>query len=344
MRRFVFLMTLLGVLFLVAASSGWLFWTERYPEAERELRVIAQERLETWFPEAMSLPPGQVGFVPRGGPEGKPGPDVVLIHGLDEPGGIWDDLVPELVQAGWVTWEFRYPNDQAIDHSADLLAEYWEELEATEPVVLIGHSMGGLVIRDFVTRWRHLEDAPAAVTGPKVGGVILVGTPNQGSEWARLRGWLEVREWFVDVQEGRFSLWAGLRDGTGAAKIDLRPDSGFLSELNARAWPEDIPVCVIGGRITEPTPEMRASLDALSEDLGIEDLDAQVEAWWSSAGEAVGDGAVPLASLHFEGAPEPVILPASHRGLLVRMPFTDDAPPAIEVIVDRLGEWRESQL
>ncbi|MCG5492981.1 MULTISPECIES: esterase/lipase family protein [Ectothiorhodospira] len=339
MRRFVLILLLGPGLLAVAAVAGWIFWSERHPELERDLRVETQERLETWFPEAMSLPPEQVGFVPRGGPEGKSGPEVVLIHGLDEPGGIWDDLVPELSQH-WVTWEFRYPNDQAIDHSADLLAAHWEELEVSGPVVLIGHSMGGLIIRDFVTRWRHPEDESASVAGPRVGGAIMVGTPNQGSEWARLRAWLEVREWFADIQEGRFSLWAGLRDGTGAAKIDLRPGSDFLRDLNARTWPEEIPVHLIGGRITEPTPAMRASIDALSEDLGIEDLDERVEAWWSSTGESVGDGAVPVNSLHFEGAPEPQILQASHRGLLVRMPLTDEVPPAVEVIVDQLRAWR----
>jgi alpha-beta hydrolase superfamily lysophospholipase len=40
-------------------------------------------------------------------------------------------------------------------------------------VVLIGHSMGGLIVRDFVSRLRHPEGAAPAVGGPAVAGVIL---------------------------------------------------------------------------------------------------------------------------------------------------------------------------
>nr|WP_238375938.1 alpha/beta fold hydrolase [Ectothiorhodospira magna] len=327
------------VLLVVMPSAGWIVWTEHNPDQERDIRVMVQEHLEQWFPEAMSLPPGQVGFIPRGGASADGIPDVVLIHGLDEPGGIWDDLLPVLTAAGVTAWEFRYPNDQAVDHSADLLATHWADLDGTAPVVLIGHSMGGLVIRDFVSRWRHPVAATPQVAGPAVAGVILVGTPNQGSEWARLRAWLEVREWLADIPQGQFSLWAGLRDGTGAAKIDLRPDSAFLETLNQRPWPSVMPVQVIGGQIAEPTPAMQRSLDMLSEELGIEDLGERVEAWWSTTGESLGDGVVPVASLAFKGASEPVIVTASHRGLLVRQPFSDQHPPAISLIVHQLQVW-----
>ena len=53
---------------------------------------------------------------------------LVLIHGLDEPGDIWDDLAPALTAAGHAVWEYRYPNDQGIERSADWLAELWPTL------------------------------------------------------------------------------------------------------------------------------------------------------------------------------------------------------------------------
>lgn len=320
--------------------AGWIAWTERNPELERELRVSAQEQLEEWFPEAMSLPPELIGFHRHQAFSVRSHPDLVLVHGLDEPGGIWDETVATLAEFGLEAWEFRYPNDQAIDHSADLLAEYWETLDPEQPVVLVGHSMGGLVIRDFVSRWRHPVDGSGGVSGPPVQGVILVATPNQGSAWARLRAWLELREWVADIPEGRFSLFAGLRDGTGAAKIDLRPDSRFLTELNARAWPSAVPIMIIGGQLTEPTPAMLAGLDELADELGIPDLRMRVEDWWQETGEDLGDGAVAVASLHIEAGPEPIILSASHRGLLVSLPLSDGDPPAIEWIVDQVRTWR----
>ncbi len=322
--------------------AGWIWWVEDHPETERELRLMAQEQLAEWFPEGMSLPPELIGFHPPSAAHEAESPEIILVHGLDEPGGIWDDLAVDLAAAGWTAWEFRYPNDQAIDHSADLLAEYWDQLDS-ERVFLIGHSMGGLVIRDFVSRWRHPVGDAAAVAGPEVAGVILIATPSQGSEWARLRAWLELREWARDIPEGRFSLFASLRDGTGAAKIDLRPDSGFLSDLNARPWPQQIPRKIIGGRLAEPTSDMLDGLQVLTREVGTDTLQTMIEQWWRDTGEGIGDGAVAVDSLVIDGAPEPLILAASHRGLLVRMPWSDEDPPAIAPVIAVLEAWRDDQ-
>lgn len=340
MRRLRILLLLITCT-LVLAVAAWTLWSEQHPDQERELRIDVQERLHEWFPEAMALPEDQFGFLPAaGGLAEEEAPDVILLHGLDEPGGIWDELVTALDEAGFSALQFRYPNDQAIDRSADLLADYWPTLPADQPVVLVGHSMGGLVIRDFVSRRRHPARCEPDIEGPPVQGVVLVATPNQGSEWARLRVWLELREALSDIPEGRFSLFAGLRDGTGAAKIDLRPDSVFLEALNDRPWPDPVPVRVIGGRLSEPTPAMLESLGALSETLGTEDVARSLEHWWAQTGEGLGDGAVPVASLDLPGAPPPLILEASHRGLLVRTPLNQDTPPAIEPVLEIIEKWR----
>lgn len=333
---------LLGLAVVLAAHLGWIGWAERNPERERELRIQLQARLEEWFPEGMSLPDELVGFIPRSELfESDHPPRVLLLHGLDEPGGIWDELIEALDEAGINAWEFRYPNDQAIDHSTDLLAEYWPGLDQDQAIVLIGHSMGGLVIRDFLTRWRHPAEGEPAVTGARVDGVILVGTPNQGSDWARLRVWLELRELVSDISEQRFSPFFGLRDGTGAAKIDLRPDSQFLAELNGRPWPESVPVRIIGGALTEPDDDTLERIELLASDLDAPELADELGNWWQQAGEGLGDGVVPVASLPFEGAPEPVVVEASHRGLLLTLPLSEPPPPAIAPILDWLAEWSQ---
>jgi hypothetical protein len=180
-----------------------------------------------------------------------------------------------------------------------------------------------------------------------VRGVILVGTPNQGSEWARLRIWLELRDHLAAGPERRFSLFAGLRDGTGEAKIDLRPGSVFLEDLNARIWPDSIPIRLIGGLLTEPPESMVASLEAIPAELGSTDLARDVapdvaevlEDWWSSLGEGLGDGVVPLPSLRFSGAPPPLLVRASHRGMIARLFPSDPEPAAIPHIVAILEEW-----
>jgi hypothetical protein len=55
---------------------------------------------------------------------------VLLVHGLDEPGDIWDDAAVALADAGHTVVRFDYPNDQRIAHSADLLAAALERLKA----------------------------------------------------------------------------------------------------------------------------------------------------------------------------------------------------------------------
>ena len=343
MSRRLLRLVLLGVLAGILVFAGWVYWTERHPERERELRIAAQDQLVEWFPEQLAPSPEWFGFQVSGDAAGST-PDVVLIHGLDEPGGIWDESLQALADAGLEAWEFRYPNDQAIDRSTDLLAEQWPTLDADHPVILVGHSMGGLVIRDFVTRWLYPVDDSAGLDGPEVLGVIMIGTPNHGSEWARLRAWLQVREWIAHIPEGQISPFAGLRQGTGAAKIDLRPDSQFLTELNERTWPDRVRLAIIGGQLSEPTPDMLRGLDRLSEELGVADLRARVEAWWAETGEGLGDGVVPVSSLHFDGAPEPLLLPASHRGLLVELPLSEGPPPAIEPMLEAIQSWRDGNL
>jgi pimeloyl-ACP methyl ester carboxylesterase len=291
---------------LALAATLWTAWTELRPEAERALRVELQDRLERSLPEALQASGRYYGVFQASHPAGAARPvGVLLVHGLDEPGTIWNDLVPALTSAGFASWEFRYPNDQGIDRSADLLVESWSGLPADLPMILIGHSMGGLVVRDFVSRWRYPATGPQSLRGAAVAGVILVGTPNQGSDWARLRFWLEPRDQLAAAMDQRFSLLAGLHDGTGAAKIDLRPGSRFLEDLNSRPWPGSIPIRIIGGMLVSSAP-------------------------------AVGDGVVSVDSLALDGAPPPTLVAASHRGMLKRLFENAGEPPAIPQILELL--------
>jgi len=301
------------VLLAVALWSGWAEW---HPQQERELRNQLQEQLEERLPTVMQPAADRFGIFPQavdGAVDGGQARSlrVLLVHGLDEPGDIWADLLPVLAAAGFDGREFRYPNDQAIDLSTDLLASSWSELPADRPVVLIGHSMGGLVIRDFVTRYRYPVEVPPRLEGAAVRAVILAGTPNQGSDWARLRVLLELRDQWAAGQQSGFSPLAGLQDGTGAAKIDLQPGSSFLTELNARPWPEAVPVHIIGAVLMESAP-------------------------------ALGDGVVAPDSLTISGGPAPVLVAGSHRGMLARLFDTDAEPPAIPVIMSLLDELERS--
>ena len=328
---------------VLAVAALWTGWAELHPGEERALRTLVHDQLDDWFPELMRPAGDGHGLSLRLPAAPSQRPRVLLIHGLDEPGIIWDDLAPAVAEAGFEVWELRYPNDQGIDRSAAFLAQHWDALPEDRPVILIGHSMGGLLAREFVTRWRHPVGEPAQVEGAPVGGLLMVGTPNQGSAWARLRIWLELREHFEDAQRRRFSLFAGLRDGLGEAKIDLRPGSAFLEALNARPWPESVPRAIIGARLVEPPKRLIASLDAAAAEVGSEALGEQLHAWFDELseglGDGLGDGVVSVESLQLEGAPEPVIVNGAHRTMLMRLFADDPTPPAIAPIIEQLEAW-----
>jgi len=295
---------------IMLAFGLWTSWSERSPADERAMRIELREWLNAHFSELMDQDDGWHGLHARSLQPDPDAPVLVLVHGLDEPGSIWDELIPALDTAGFEVWELRYPNDQAIDRSADFLAERWLALDSKRPVALIGHSMGGLVIRDFVTRWRHPVGSPERLGGPPVSGVILGGTPNHGSEFARFRVMLELRDQLPHIADRPYPAFAALRDGTGVAKIDLRPNSEFLTDLNARPWPPQVQIVLIAGLLLESI-------------------------------EMLGDGVVPLESVELAHAPAPVVVNASHRGMFVRLLGADAAPPAIAVVLDTLRQWRE---
>jgi pimeloyl-ACP methyl ester carboxylesterase len=334
----------IGLLLLAVGMALWIWWAEDHPREERRLRQLVHDQLLAWFPEQMAPDPAWHGLHLLAAPAAPRALGVVLLHGLDEPGTIWKDLLPRLEAAGYATWELRYPNDQGIDRSAAFLAGLWSELPGDRPLVLVGHSMGGLVARELVSRWRHPAEGAPRVDGAPVAGVILVGTPNQGSEWARLRVWLELRDQFPTVPGRRFSLFAALRDGTGEAKVDLRPGSDFLRQLNARPWPASVRMRLIGARLPVSPQWLRAGLEAAFAETGSAELKERLLAWWSGIGDGLGDGAVPLESLPVPGGPEPLVVDASHRGLLARLLASDPEPPAIPIILATLDDWERDWL
>lgn len=282
---------------------------------------------------------------------------VLLVHGLDEPGDIWDDLTLALHGAGHTVVRFDYPNDQDPALSADALATcvrvLGEELGVKE-IDLVGHSMGGLIGRDLLTRPEFYNaDASARDGLPAIPRFITIGTPNQGSVFAPLRALGEVREHFgrwiqSDARDLRAAL-EFLSDGDGAAADALTPGSAYLKALNARPLPANTRITVIIGRAS---PVEASALDPmLDSEFALRVLGAgRIERLRQQASEvvgAVGDGVVTVESARLEGVEDTVILDANHRSLVRRIPLLDRAglifgrepgdPPGIAVVLDRLG-------
>lgn len=281
---------------------------------------------------------------------------VLLVHGLDEPGDIWVDLAPALVEAGHDVARFEYPNDQRVHASAAQLLESLRRARAAgvEEVVLIGHSMGGLVSFDALTR----EDGYAGLvaggdTLPRVERLIAVGVPWEGSPWASLRAAAEVREqvqrWFMDKSWSLAPLLDYRRDGRGQAGDDLAPGSALITELRARPMPEGLALTTLAGRIAAAEPPDLAWLresKLARRMVGDEQLDELVERL-QRPGRMVGDGAVPLESALARAGEDAAVFEVNHRALIRRSPVdfltgtVGDRPPGIDVILARLAQARE---
>jgi pimeloyl-ACP methyl ester carboxylesterase len=269
---------------------------------------------------------------------------VVLVHGLDDPGDLWEDLAPALAAAGRNVCAFTYPNDQAIRESASFFAREFRTLRerGAGEVVLVVHSMGGLVSREMLTSpaLGYREQVERGEL-PQVRHLIMVATPNHGSSLAHCRILAEMREQWTRFVSGRGHLLGMLADGAGEAQADLLPGSPFLKELNARPDPPGVGMTVIAGVVSplslafveesvsawkKETPQ---ATHALLDELG-DGLKAVVA--------GVGDGAVALASTRLEGVDDHVTVEADHLSIVHNyLPGMTRTPPAIPLVVQRVA-------
>ncbi len=257
---------------------------------------------------------------------------VLLVHGLDEPGTIWDQLAPALAEEGHAVARFDYPNDQPARRSGDALAEALAGLRARglASVPIVAHSMGGLLARDALTR-------PGA-DRPRTPTLITLGTPHDGSPWAAWQPAAEAREhlqrWIASGDRDPARLFAAWHDGLGGARDDLEPGSPYLRDLDERPWDDAVRVVCVVGLIRHA-----------GEAVGANELAAL-----PLATDRLGDGVVPASSAAgFEHADEVLFVRANHRNMVRAIEIEawardrlgappPEQPPAIDLVLDRLRE------
>ncbi len=106
----------------------------------------------------------------------RPGPSVVLLHGILRTRHCMNPLARFLERQGFATYNVGYPAARwPMARHAESLRQIVEGLHDRGPVHLVGYSMGGLVIR------RMLADGPLATP---LGRCVFIGTPNRGAEKA----------------------------------------------------------------------------------------------------------------------------------------------------------------
>jgi len=145
------------------------------------------------------------------------GETVVLVHGIWFNGTEMALLRSRLRQAGFEPRQFSYPSlAGTVEQNTDLLARFLESLDGV--VHLVGHSLGGLLVRSLLAR--HLP----AWSG---GRAVTLGTPHHGSEVARaLHGRAGMRWMVGNAFEGGLdgdvpALSAGVELGVIAGSLGL---------------------------------------------------------------------------------------------------------------------------
>lgn len=115
------------------------------------------------------------------------GSTVLVLHGLGEGRQAMRPLVEHLrksLDATVMTVGYASPRAGIDDHAKSLDAVV-DALPGNSPVSFVGHSLGGIVIR----RWMAITDRD---TMDRVDRLVMLGSPNQGSDLARMasRIWL----------------------------------------------------------------------------------------------------------------------------------------------------------
>lgn len=166
---------------------------------------------------------------------------VVLVHGLWMPGWDLGLLARRLRAAGFLTQVFRYASVRRPPaDNARALGDFVASLDA-RCLHLVGHSLGGLVIR-------HLFASGAAPRVP--GRIVTLGTPHCGSlrarvVWDKPWGRALLGQAFDTALSGRLPPWEGARElGTIAGSLSLgasqvfgalpAPDDGVVSVEETR--------------------------------------------------------------------------------------------------------------
>lgn len=251
---------------------------------------------------------------------------VLFVHGLQDTPANWAPMICDLlndreIRRRYQFWVFSYPSGYPYAYSAALLRKELDAIADAFPhhkkIVLVGHSLGGLVARLMVTDsgdrlWRAAFGTAPGNTRPgepsntmardslifqhraDVQRVIFMATPHRGSELAsgfigRMASRIVKMPRFV--LDFRNSVMA-LAD-TDRAAVLLRtipnsintasPDHWLLKELNAIGITPDVPYhSVIGNHGRGDTQNST-------------------------------DGVVPYWSSHLDGAKSERIVPSDHR-------------------------------
>ena len=254
---------------------------------------------------------------------------VLFVHGLQSTPVTWVPMVNALwadpfLRRNYQVWVFNYPSGYPIPYSAMLLRRELTRLDTTfphhRPIVLVGHSMGGIISRLMISDsggeklWRYyfgkspaetslspetkalLEESLIFKPRPDVARVVFISTPHRGSVIAQNPigrfGSSLIRKSVKFMSVGPEILQASVvqQNDPGVLKLNrlpnsidtLSPNDPFVKIANTLPLAKGIPChSIIGDRGRGNTPKS-------------------------------SDGVVPYWSSHVDGAESEKIVPANH--------------------------------
>ncbi len=263
-------------------------------------------------------------------------PLVICLHGMRSDQHRFDDFRAFLRETGHATAAVRYDDRQSIVTSAQQMSELAKACFAPphQPeLVLVGHSMGGLVAREWTEN--------AELNNAKVIGLITAGTPHRGSNWASLPPLLGM---FADRKlDASDIVDVLLHQPSSSGMRQLAPESEFLTRLQSRPRRPDVRYTTIVGTdspITEQqVAKLRQALLQLNDkSTTLRLLQPRIKPLLSSFDELAdgkGDGIVAVERATIEGVDDVVLVNVTHIDLF-RRPLGERQQPVWNAIEQRL--------
>lgn len=139
---------------------------------------------------------------------------VVLLHGVFRTSISMRSLHRYLLKQGYhirnIDYQSRhYSLQELAEHIHPVISEFSKE---ADKIHFVGHSMGGLLTRTYLNRYK-LE---------KLGRVVMLGTPNRGSEVAdKLQRWWIFRELYGPAGQQLITDQSGFSQILGTVNYDV---------------------------------------------------------------------------------------------------------------------------
>ncbi|WED24610.1 alpha/beta hydrolase [Vibrio sp. JC009] len=157
---------------------------------------------------------------------------VVLAHGLGRSDIAMWRFTQRLEDAGYLVCTLDYSTiGESVETVLDTTTQQIDACVSSAPKVhFIGHSLGGLVIRSY------LQNHKQFIESDRLGEVVLVGTPNKGSELAdHYDG-----SWLMDIGGGISKALVTGENSLGNQLEELDINIGIIAGTKSTGLTEDV--------------------------------------------------------------------------------------------------------